>query len=137
VKQFFTPGYSITQCEQANNQLKLTTCCADGSSAGCDVPWYLNFALDGLGNFARMSGSALSFAEVQSQIRVSRPVGCRIGWSGGGAHFVAIDGLDPASPNQLLSIKDPIYGTSVVPYNTFSTSYQGIGSWTTSYLTKP
>jgi hypothetical protein len=48
-----------------------------------------------------------------------------------------IDGYTPGVAGDPVSVKDPIYGTSVLPYNTFATSYQGAGSWTHSYLTKP
>jgi hypothetical protein len=137
VKLFFSPGYAITQCDQANSQLGQTTCCANGSSSACNIPWYLDRALSGLGNLAGVFVGTTSFSAVQTQINSTRPVGCRIGWAGGGGHFVAIDGCDPASPNQLLTIKDPIYGTSILAYMIFSTAYQGSGSWTHSYLTQP
>ena len=136
VKLFYTPATSITQCEQANRQLTQTTCCGAGGSSVCNVPWYLDRALTGLGNLAGVSGGTTAFADVVAQVQTARPLGCRIGWFGGGGHFVVIDGCDPASTNQLMTIKDPIYGTSVLPYNTFATAYQGAGSWTTSYLTK-
>lgn len=137
VKLFYSPGFAITQCQQANRVLSLTTCCTTGGGTVCNIPWYLDVALSGLGNMAQYVGNALPFTDVSSQINSSRPLGCRIGWFGGGGHFVAIDGCDPSSPAQLLTIKDPFYGTSVVPYNTFATAYQGAGSWTSSYETQP
>jgi hypothetical protein len=136
VKLFFTPGFAITQCEQANRQLSQTTCCGSGGPTVCDQPWYLDRALSGLGNLASVSAGTTPFPDLIAQLNLSRPIGCRIGWFGGGGHFVAIDGCDPSSPNQILTIKDPIYGTSVLPYNTFATAYQSAGSWTTSYLTQ-
>jgi len=137
VKLFYTSTYAITQCEQANRQLSQTSCCVNGASSACNVPWYLDRALSGLGNLASPPTAASTFAVVTAQITAGHPLGCRIGWFTGGGHFMVIDGCDPASPSQLVTIKDPIYGTSVLPYNTFATSYQGAGSWTTSYQTQP
>jgi hypothetical protein len=137
VKLFFTPSFPITQCEQANRQLTQNTCCISGGSTLCNIPWYLDRALSGLGNLASVNNGTTSFENVLRQINSSRPVGCFIGWVGGGGHFVVIDGGTPSSPNQLLTIKDPIYGTSVISYNAFATAYQGAGSWMTSYLTQP
>ena len=34
-------------------------------------------------------------------------------------------------------VDDPIYGHSVLSYNTLANDYQGSGSWTNSYYTKP
>ncbi|HYU25687.1 MAG TPA: papain-like cysteine protease family protein [Thermoanaerobaculia bacterium] len=137
VKLFYTPGFAITQCDQANRQLTQTTCCANGSSNVCNVTWFLDRALTGLGNLAAFNGGTTPFANVVTQIGASRPLGCRIGWQGGGGHFVVIDGYTPGAANNVITVKDPIYGTSVIPYQTFATAYQGSGSWTHSYLTKP
>lgn len=137
IKLFFSPGTSITQCDQANRQLSQTTCCGTGGADVCNVTWYLYRALSGLGNLAAAIISIIPFDDLVTQIRAGRPVGCRIVWLGGGAHFVAIDGCDPASPNQLITVKDPISGTSVLAYDTFATSYQGVGSWAETCLTKP
>src|SRR5215212_7198841 len=51
VKLFFTPAFAITQCEQANLQLAQTSCCINGGSSACNIPWFLDKALAGLGNF--------------------------------------------------------------------------------------
>ena len=40
-------------------------------------------------------------------------------------------------PNQRISIADPWYGNSVVPYAPFPSGYQGGGTWTDSYTTRP
>jgi len=138
VKLFYTPTASITQCEQANRQLSQTTCCGAGGPGVCNIPWYLNEALTGLGNFVSWNNGTTSLADVIAQIGLSRPIGCRIGWFGGGGHFVAVVGYFVASDDpalQFLLIEDPIYGTSVYTYHEFATAYRG-GTWTTSYLTK-
>jgi hypothetical protein len=66
-------------------------------------------------------------------VRDGRPLGVRIGWAGGGGHFVVLDGwIGPAS----VDIQDPWYGHSVYNYSVFTTRYQGTGAWTDSYFLK-
>ncbi len=143
VKLFFNATVPIKQCEQANHYLSQTTCCIDGGSNVCNTTGALDGALSVLGNLAAFKDGAISFSNVLDQISSSRPVGCRIGWLTAGhlnnlGHFVVIDGCDPGSPNQLLTIKDPFYGTSIFPYNMFAKAYLGgTGMWTHSYLTQP
>lgn len=136
VALYYSPAGSNTQCDLVNAQLGQTTCCAAGSSAACNQPWYLDRALTGVGHLASVFAGVLSFANCDAQLCGSaRPVGVRIGWSGGGGHFVVIGAVDtPAT--QLLTVYDPWYGTSQIPYATLQSSYQGTGQWTHTYLTQ-
>jgi hypothetical protein len=122
------------QCQVVNNEQNQTTCCQDGSTAACNVPWYLEKGLSCVGHLASppTSGSA-SFAYVQGEVNGGRPVGVRIGWFGGGGHFVVLKGYDDSGTNQLVDVEDPWYGPSLVDYTAFATSYQGAGSWTDTY----
>jgi hypothetical protein len=62
-------------------------------------------------------------------------LGIRVAWSGGGAHFIAAVGTDGGD---LVLVADPGTGTSsIVDYTTLQTSYNGSGTWTHSYFTKP
>jgi hypothetical protein len=72
---------------------------------------------------------------VRTEIDGGRPLGVRIGWSGGGGHFVIVEGYKPC-PEQRVAIDDPWYGASDLTYNAFVSSYQGTGSWTHSYTTE-
>ena len=57
----------------------------------------------------------------------------RIGWSGGGGHFIGVYGIEPTN---LLWVTDPIYGQSLVSYTTLTGgTYQGNGTWTNTYFT--
>lgn len=136
VKRFFEPANTITQCQQASRQMQFD-CCGDPTSLSCDRPWFLERALSGLGNLLLMTSAALPIDAIRTEIDNHRPLGCRIAWAGGGGHFVCIDGYDVTTPTPMLTIRDPIYGTSHVPLATFLTAYQGDGSWTNSYTTKP
>jgi hypothetical protein len=63
-------------------------------------------------------------------------IGCRVGWRGGGGHFMALYGCRTTGTTNYFNIDDPIYGKSEIPEQAFALAYQGSGKWTTSYLTK-
>jgi Papain-like cysteine protease AvrRpt2 len=124
-----------TQCSVANKELGQKTCCEDGSSSACNQSWYLDKALKRVRAFKKMdSGRPADLGKVRSEIHSNRPVGIRIGWSGGGGHFVAIEGY--RSDEATVAIEDPWYGASDVPVASLSGTYQGSGSWTHTYYTR-
>ena len=124
-----------TQCSVASAELGRTDCCNATVPSGCNVPWYLDRALTRTDNFVRITGPA-SFADVCSEIDAGRPVGARVGWSGGGGHFMCIYGYSTFLGQQYVDIDDPIYGKSHLPVADFSSTYQGSGTWTHTYFTK-
>jgi hypothetical protein len=135
VSHFYDAASAWTQCDVANAELAQTGCCEDGSSGACNQPWYLDRALRRTNNFASRHKGPASMAELRSQLDAGRPVGARIGWAGGGGHFVTISGcLDDATG--VLEVRDPIYGTSEISVANFRSSYQGSGSWTHTYYTR-
>jgi hypothetical protein len=69
------------------------------------------------------------------EINNGRPLCARIGWSGGGGHFVAIDGYN--TDLNMVAIDDPWYGPSDVMLEAFLTAYEQSGSWTHKYFVKP
>jgi Papain-like cysteine protease AvrRpt2 len=125
-----------TQCSLVNEELGRSDCCTNPSSGDCNKPWMLDTVLTRVGHLASFVGGSTSFAGVCTELDNGRPLGVRIGWSGGGGHFNVI-GCYTYSPlgMQSLQIEDPFYGTSVWDYDTFRTAYQGSGSWTHSYKT--
>jgi hypothetical protein len=126
---------SWTQCSVANRELGQSTCCADGSTSACDQPWYLDRALKRVGALKKVEkGKPGDLKKVRKEIDGRRPVGIRIGWSGGGGHFVTIEGY--RSDGATIAIEDPWYGASDVPFAAMSGSYQGSGSWTHTYFTR-
>jgi hypothetical protein len=72
---------------------------------------------------------------VFGEIDARRPVGLRIGWRGGGGHFIAIEGY--RGDGNAVAVEDPWYGTSDVEAATLRTAYQGAGTWTHVYYTRP
>jgi hypothetical protein len=88
-----------------------------------------------VGNLNAWSPGKAGFPIVRNEINGCRPLCLRIGWNGGGGHFVTVYGYT-AVPVQRINIADPWYGNSVVRYQPFPSSYQGGGTWTDSYTTK-
>lgn len=125
VRKFYGLGGPLTQCAQVDRGLNRTICCDDRDS--CDQRWIIDPAI-----FTRNAG-AFPFETVKQQIDAGRLVTARITWSGGGTHFVCIDGYNIAGPAPMVSVKDSFYGPSMIPYDTLLTAYQDLGAWTESY----
>lgn len=138
VNKYYNPESSWIQCKLVNQLLGQSTCCEKGGSSSCNKPYYLNRALDAVGNLLRWEKIRASFTEVKNQIDASRPLCARIGWTGGGGrgHFVVSKGYIDTSSTQYLFISDPWFGPSIVKYSSFLSSYKGRGAWTTTYWTK-
>jgi hypothetical protein len=124
-----------SQCKIASSELG-QTCCTSPVPGPCNVPWYLDRALTRTKNFVELKYGTMTWEAVKEQIDAGLVVGTRIGWSGGGGHFMAIYGVSKILNTKYFHIDDPIYGKSVLTVSQFSTNYQGSGSWTHSYITK-
>jgi hypothetical protein len=124
-----------TQCSVVNKELGQSICCVDGSTGVCDQPWYLDRALKRVGAFKKVeSGRPKNLDKVRQEIDAKRPVGIRIGWSGGGGHFITIEGY--RSDGGSIAIEDPWYGASDVLFASMGGGYQGSGGWTHTYYTR-
>ena len=135
VSHYFWRWSTWTQCRVANAELGHTDCCHNPVPSDCNVPWYLDRALTRTRNFVSITGP-VGFEQVRDEINAGRPVGARIGWSGGGGHFMVIYGYSLIGGGEYFDIDDPIYGKSHIPVSEFSSSYQGTGSWTHTYFMK-
>jgi hypothetical protein len=124
-----------TQCKVANAELGRGDCCNSSVPGACNVPWYLDRALTRTNNFVSITGPS-TFQQVRDEIDAGRPVGARIGWGGGGGHFMVIYGYSLVAGTTYFDIDDPIYGKSHLTVSDFSSSYQGSGTWTHTYFTK-
>jgi hypothetical protein len=136
VSHFYRHSSTWTQCRVANDELGRSDCCNSTVPSECNVPWYFNRALMRTDNFASIIVGQASFEQVRDEIDAGRPVGARIGWSGGGGHFVVIYGYNLVGSTEYLDIDDSIYGKSHLAVPDFSTNYQGSGTWTHTYFTK-
>ncbi len=136
IAHYYHHSSTWTQCAIADAELGRSDCCGSGASGPCNVYGYLDQALGIVGDFDHEAATVTGFHTVHHEIRAHRPLGVRIAWSGGGAHFVAIGGFRER-PSQYVHVEDPWYGPSDVAYATLVNGYQGSGSWTNSYWTKP
>jgi hypothetical protein len=86
------------------------------------------------GNCANYPGqSSLTLAQITTEIGAGRPVAVDIAWNGGaGQHCVAVAGV----LDDVLLICDPIYGETVIPYESFPSAYQVGASLVGACLTK-
>ena len=133
IDHYFNPHSSVTQCGLANAVHGQTTCCVDGSTPQCNLPAVTGDVLRMLGRLRSQVDQPQLFSTVDQEVMVNRPVGCRIAWSGGGAHAVVISGVGD-SANPLLTVCDPWYGTNYILIGTFTTAYQGSGSWVRTWF---
>lgn len=124
-----------TQCKVASQELG-ETCCTTPVPGACNVPWYLDRALTRTNNFVSFQGGTVPWSTVKSELQKGLVVGTRIGWNGGGGHFMVLHGVSSIGVTEFLHIDDPIYGNSVLTYQQFATNYQGSGTWTHTYFTK-
>ena len=132
---WFLSGW--TQCKVACQVVNLTTCCNSPVPDACNQPEKLSDALTVTKNLSSFVSSTSAFDTVKAEIDAGRVVCARIGWSGGGGHFVAIYGYTQVLGFiDYFDIDDPIYGKSHVTVSDFTSSYQTTGSWTHTYFTK-
>ena len=136
VSHFYWSSSTWTQCKIVNAELGRSDACNVPTPSGANVPWYLDRALNRTRNFVSIHAGAATFAQIRAEIDAGRPMGARIGWSGGGGHFMAIYGYSTWLGQEYVDIDDPIYGKSHLTLEDFSTNYQGSGTWTHYYITK-
>jgi hypothetical protein len=129
VADYFKPAPGWAQCQVAEKVIG-GSCCNQPSP--CNQSSYLDLALSAVGHFVPPVKSPISIAAIDSDISRSRPVPIRIGWSGGGGHFIVFSGVS-LGPQVYIGIDDPLFGSSDVPLQTLAGSYQGSGSWTNTY----
>jgi hypothetical protein len=63
-------------------------------------------------------------------------VGARIGWNGGGGHFVVLTGYRSSGKVREVEVQDPWTGRSTLAVDAFATNYKNSGTWTHTYLTR-
>ncbi len=129
-------GERLDAVQVANSQLGRTDCCGAGASGPCNVYGFLNQALTVVGRLDHGSSGTATVAQIETEVTFARPLGIRVAWSGGGAHFLCIMGQYGVGGVDYVTVDDPIYGRSDVNYSTLQTAYQGTGSWTHTYYTK-
>jgi hypothetical protein len=110
-------------------QLGRTDCCGAGVSGACNVYGYLDKGLQEVGHLYHWQSGTTAFAVLRNEMIAARPLGIRVAWSGGGAHFIAAVGADN-SHLVLVADRDPA-AVQIVDYTTLETSDEGCGSYFT------
>lgn len=127
---------SWTQCKVVNAEFGQAACCTQGGTVTCNQPWYLDKALTRVNCFVSSAAVPLPLAQVQSEIAAGHVPCLRIGWNGGGGHFMAIARWFLGTGGTVfVEVQDPIAGASQIPYQTLVSNYQNAGKWTHHYLT--
>lgn len=133
INHFYNPASTVSQCQVVNEQLGRSDCCTDPSSSNCNQPGYLDQALQYLGNLSSEKGQG-TYQDAVQALNAGTPPCIRIGWSGGGGHFIGVKGCEP---NNFVLVTDPISGDSAVTYDALTTGqYEGSGTWTNTFFTK-
>ncbi len=135
IARFYETQSSWTQCAIVNLELGQTVCCAEGSASTCNRPFVLEAALALVDHLGRDFAGPLAFADITAEIDAGRPIGVCIDWTGGGGHFVSIDGY--SREDEMVEVRDPMFGASRMPVSSFPGRYQGGGTWGWTYLTRP
>ncbi len=135
VSKFYSVFSPWTQCKVASEELE-KTCCDSPVPSACNVPWYLDRALTRTNNFISYQSGTITWDRIKQELENGLVIGARIGWNGGGGHFMVIYGVSKSQGVEYLHIDDPIYGKSTLTYNQFATNYQNSGTWTHTYFTK-
>lgn len=135
-------GHSLSQCSLVSQYFhgKFLNCCSTPSASGCNLPYDVGTALNGLGELDGTITNYVDFIEVKARIDNAQPIGCGIYWPGGTGHAVVVDGyLQLSSDNsQFVYVQDPSPNVDAVCmlYGTFKTSYGTNGMWGKTWLTK-
>ncbi len=136
VHRFYDRTDTTRQCDAANLILPADDACVAPAASTVNKPWYLDDALSDLGNLREpVVTSVLGFTDLRAEIDRGTPLATRIGWAGGGGHFMVVNGYRGAT-TRMVAIDDPIYGRSDMTYDAFRAAYQGAGTWTHSYRTR-
>jgi hypothetical protein len=133
VDRYFSALSSFTQCSLAS-QILSSDCCA--APVPCNTPAFLQDALQAIGKLREVRPASLSFAETVDELSHGFPIGVRIGWFGGGGHFLVIRGCRDGPGVHLLNIADPWFVDSIQDFDNFSSNYLDRGEWTDTFLLK-
>jgi hypothetical protein len=133
VAKFYCPANSVKQCDIANDVLKLHDCCS--ANPACNKANPLGDALEVNDNCASIPGGTITTGQLTPEIDNGRPVAVRVGVEGSG-HFCVIDGYYETSLGLAISIRDPLFQTSIFVFDAFKVSYLNGGVWDDTYFTQ-
>ncbi len=131
----FYGKHDWTQGKLVNVERGRDDACNKPVPPAANMPWYVSKALKRAGHYAdKKKQHKLTFEQAKAEIDADRPLCIRIGWKGGGGHFVGVYGYDEGG-SKLLNIGDPWSGEALVAFDTFPDTYEHGGAWSWSYWT--
>lgn len=146
VDQFFPGGSNLTQCQivtATRRDLHGLDCCASADPK-CNQPYYLQAGLKKVRRLAEDPiSSGLSLTDLKKHLSAGNPVCAMIQWRSKGAHFILISGCRTTpSGTAVVSLEDPLYGASEMPFDLFHSTapgegYRGSGVWAATFLVSP
>jgi len=105
----------------------------------CNRPAALDAVLAITGNLSPLGplfNQYLAFASIVDWVNAQLPIGARIVWNGGGAHFVCLFGYRTIGTQQMVHVHDPLYHSGLHLYEVVVEDYQqqvGGGRWQDTY----
>lgn len=137
IDHFFDHNSEWRQCGIAHLELG-AECCQKPVPRKCNEVHKLAPALERVGRLRGQPVGTLTMEEVRREIDVGKsPIAIRVVWKDGGGHFPVICGYEQTPRGDMVIVRDPFFGESIIPHDKLLTDYQvGHGAWTTSFLLK-
>ncbi|BDI31608.1 hypothetical protein CCAX7_36590 [Capsulimonas corticalis] len=132
VAKFYCPTISIKQCDIANYVLGHHNCCPENPA--CNIPRGLREALNFKGNYVDMLGP-VKFDQLTAEIDQDRPIAAMVSLNQNG-HFLVIDGYEETQVGNIISIRDPLFQSSVYVFEAFQIRYTNGLIWRHTYPTQ-
>jgi hypothetical protein len=99
-----------------------------------NINFKLDVALKYINCFSHWTIGKPTFERIQFEINQGRPLGVRLEWFKGGAHYILINGYN--SEDGSIFIEDSLHNRSVQDFNQFPDHYRVSGAvWTEIYWT--
>jgi len=103
-------------------------------SDDANVNFKLDVALKHVGSFGHWTIGKPIFERVQFEINHGRPLGVRLEWFKGGAHYILVKGYNDEDGTIL--IEDSLHGKSTQKFSQFPNNYRESGAvWTETFWT--
>jgi hypothetical protein len=136
-KSTLTQGELATPVLEEERQISSGVDCSTRPDL-CNYTASLDDALTQAGNLKKdgfLQNQFLTFDCIKNWVNADLPLGARIVWFGGGAHFIALDGYrEFSSGAQQVHVQDPLYGPSFQYYDDLVNDYPPGGNWQDTYL---
>jgi hypothetical protein len=146
IHNFLSPADARTQGQIATpvlvqeRQIPTGVDCTENPGL-CNFRAALDDALNETGDLKRNGFKPdhfLTYSAIRNWMDAGLPVGARIVWGAGGAHFVAIDGYREFAETgeQWVHVQDPASGPNFYLYEDLVANYPPDGNWQDTYLVK-